>query len=178
MIMGKGREVIPRFLITALAFISLEIISTSILPLFGIYKYTIPFNILIVLFLSFKLDGPYLAVMITCIQYLYSMFTVEGWEMGTIAGIIVYIIISYLRDLIDFTNLIVTIWITQVFQLLWFGIISGLFYFKLGNFDYIMFRFWRFLPESIFLSLISPFFFKFLDKIWNIKNEISLRKSL
>lgn len=167
----RSRDIVPRLFITVLMLIVLEVISSAFLPLFGINKYMIPFNVLIVLFLGFKLENPYLAIMILVVQYFHSLFTIEGWEMGTIAGVLICIVISYLRDILHFTSSIVTITVTQLFQCLWFVIISALLYLKLGSIDYIYEKLWRFLPESIVLSLMAPFFFSILDKIWGVRDE-------
>jgi len=131
----------------------------------------IPFNVLIVLFLGFKLENPYLALMIVVVQYFHSIFTIEGWEMGTISGVLICIIISYLRDILHFTSSIVTILVTQMFQFIWFVILSSLLYLKLGSFNYIVEKFWRFIPESIVISLVAPFFFSVLDKVWGVREE-------
>ncbi|OIQ16847.1 MAG: hypothetical protein BM556_14415 [Bacteriovorax sp. MedPE-SWde] len=167
----RSSEIVPRLFITILILIVLEVISSAFLPLFGINKYMIPFNVLIVLFLGFKLENPYLALMIVAVQYCHSLFTIEGWEIGTIAGVTICIVISYLRDVLHFTSSVVTIMVTQLFQILWFVIVSSLLYLKLGSFDYIVEKFWRFLPESIVLSLMAPFFFSVLDKVWGVHNE-------
>ncbi|MDD0852660.1 hypothetical protein HBN50_06105 [Halobacteriovorax sp. GB3] len=157
--------------ITLLILIVLEIVSTGILPLLGLQKYTIPFNILIVLFMGFKLETPYIAVLIFLVQYFHSFFSIEGWEMGTIAGVIICIVISYVRDLIHFHSAAATMFVTQVFQVVWFVIVSGLLYLKLDNMDYLVEKFWRFLPESILISLMAPFFFSLLDKIWGVQER-------
>ncbi|EQC45705.1 hypothetical protein [Bacteriovorax sp. Seq25_V] len=167
----RSREIVPRLFITILILIVLEVMSSAFLPLFGISKYMIPFNVLIVLFLGFKLENPYLALMIVAVQYFHSIFTIEGWEMGTIAGVLICIIISYLRDILHFTSSIVTILVTQMFQFIWFVILSSLLYLKLGSFDYIVEKFWRFIPESIVISLVAPFFFSVLDKVWGVRDE-------
>ena len=167
----RTAESLPRLFITILILIVLEVLSSAFLPLFGISKYMIPFNVLIVLFLGFKLENPYLALMIVAIQYTHSLFSIEGWEMGSIAGIIICIIISYLRDVLHFTNSIVTILVTQLFQFVWFIILSSLLYLKLENFSYIIEKFWRFIPESLVISFVAPFFFSILDKVWGVKDD-------
>ncbi len=164
-------EILPSLFITILILFLLEVLSTSVLPLFGLVNYMIPFNVLIILFLGFKIESPYLAIMILCVQYAHSIFTIEGWEMGTIAGVLICIVISYLRDLLHFSSNLLTIVTTQLFQFLWFLVTSSLLYLKLGDFGYIIQKFWRFLPESIVLSLLAPFFFSFLDKVWRVRGE-------
>lgn len=154
--------------ITILILIVLEIVSTGILPLLGLQKYSIPFNILVVLFLGFKLETPYLPVLILIVQFFHSFFSIEGWEMGTIAGIIICFVISFLRDLIHFHSSIATMMVTQIFQFIWFVIVSFLLYLKLDTWDYIIDKFWRFLPESILITLMAPFFFSLFDKVWGV----------
>ncbi len=167
----RSLDILPSLFITILILFILEVLSTTILPLFGLMNYMIPFNVLIILFLGFKIESPYLALIIFAIQYSHSMFTIEGWEMGTIAGVMICIVISYLRDLLHFTSSIITIITTQMFQLLWFLVTSSLLYLKLSDTEYIIHKFWRFIPESIVISLLAPLFFSLLDKVWRVKDE-------
>lgn len=161
-------------LVTILLLILCEVLSTTLLPLMGLQSYRIPFNILIVLYFGFKVNSPFTAVMILIVQYFHSFFSIEGWELGTIAGIMIYILMGLLRDLIHFNSAVVTILVTQIFQVAWFIIVSGILYIKYDNLDYIISKFWRFLPESIVLSLLAPFVFFLLDTIWTIKESRSL----
>lgn len=167
----RTTDVVPRLFITILVLIVLEVISSAVLPLFSLNKYMLPFNVLIVLYLGFKLENPYLAVMIIVVQFFHSIFSIEGWEIGTIAGVLICVVISYLRDVLHFTNVIVTIFVTQIFQALWFVIVSFLLYIKIGNVQFIMEKFWKFIPESIVISLLAPVFFTFFDKIWGVREE-------
>lgn len=156
---------------TLIILIVLEIFSTAILLMFGLVKYRIPFNIMVVLYLGFKLNVSYLSILILFYQYVHSLFSTEGWEMGTLVGIIISIVISYLRDLIHFTSSAVTIFVTQLFQTLWFLLISGLIYLKTDDLSYVVEKFWRFIPESLFISFVAPFFFFILDRVWNVKEN-------
>jgi hypothetical protein len=162
--------IVPLF-ITLLILVILEIISTSLLPAFGATKYIIPFNILIVLYLGFKLETPYLAVLILVVQYFHSFFSIEGWELGTIAGIFICIVISYLRDVLHFSSAVITMTVTQLFQIVWFILVSFLFYLKTNNFDFLVEKMWRFIPESIVISIMAPFFFSIFDRIWGTSGE-------
>lgn len=164
--------------ITLLILIVLEILSTALLPMLGLTKYRIPFNVLLVLYLGFKIESPYTALMILTLQYTHSFFTIEGWEMGTIAGVLICITISYLKDLLHLSSSVITVLITQLFQFLWFFIVSALLYIREENFSYIIEKFWRFIPESIVISLLAPFFFSVLDVIWRSEGERALGDSV
>lgn len=164
--------------ITILILVVLEIISTAMIPMMGLTKYRIPFNILIVLYMGLKLETPYTSLLILALQYTHSFFSIEGWEMGTISGVLICIIISYLKDLLHLSSSLITILVTQMFQFVWFSIISVLLYIKDESFTYILEKFWRFLPESIVLSLLAPFFFGILDAIWRGEQDRSLGESL
>ena len=167
---GSFLAYIRPLVVTLLLLIMCEVLSSAFLPLIGLNHYRIPFNVLIVLYFGFKLDSPYTPIIIFCIQYFHSFFSIEGWEMGTIAGIIICISMSYLKDLIHFKSSIATIFVTQVFQFVWFVITSSLIYLKHENINYIIDKFWRFLPESIVLSLLSPFLFLIIGTIWSSRS--------
>jgi len=165
------KNVVPSTLLTILFLIILEVLSTAMLPMIGVSKYRLPFNILIILFLGFKLETSFLAILILVVQYTHAFFSIEGWASGTIAGIIVCTIISYLRDLMHFSSAGFTMLVTQLFQLVWFLIISVFFYIRFDNVEFLIEKFWRFIPESICISLLSPLFFALLDKIWKVRED-------
>lgn len=161
-------------LVTIFLLLCLNLFATVIFPFVGLTYYIIPFNVLVVLYLGLKLQTIWLPVLIFSIQYFFSFFTIEGWEIGTIAGIIICFIISYLRDIIHLNSAMMTVFVTQVFQIAWFCIVSLLLYFKTSEMVYIVDRFWRFIPESIFISLFAPIAFLVLDKFWKLKPGVVL----
>lgn len=161
-------DIIPSFILTLIMLLVLDIICATIFPLIGLTNFRLPFNILIVLYLGFKLEHPILGILILILQYTHSFFTVEGWAMGTAAGIIVWTIVSYVRDLLHFSSSFVTGFVTEIFQLVWFALVAILLYLKLGSVDYILVKFWRFIPASILLSILAPSFFSLLDRIWSM----------
>lgn len=171
------KNILPSLILTILILILLEVISSAFLPLIGLTKYRVPFNVLIVLFIGFKVEAPYQAILIFIIQYLHSFFSIEGWAMGTIAGVCITLIISYLKDLIHFTSAGATIVVTQIFQTVWFLIVSIFIYIQTNSFNYILDKFWRFIPESILISLLAPFVFTVLDRIWNVPEGGSIGES-
>lgn len=167
----KLGQIVPSFIMTVLILIVLEIMVTTILPIFGIEHYRLPFNILIILFLAFKLETPLISLLILAVQLFYSIFSVEGWAYGAFAGVLICIIISYLRDMLHFNSNIFTIIVTQIFQVIWFLIVSILIYLRMGSTEYILIKLGRFLPESIVISLLAPFFFVLLDNIWKVQEQ-------
>lgn len=175
---GDWLKLIRPLGITLLILVVLEIFSTALVPMLGLMKYRIPFNVLIILYLGFKMETPYTSLLILILQYTHSFFSIEGWEMGTIAGVIICIVISYLKDLLHLSSSVITIFVTQVFQSLWFVIVSILLYLKEEDFSYIVEKFWRFLPESIVISLLAPFFFGILDVIWRAETDRALGDSV
>jgi hypothetical protein len=167
----EARNMLLPFLITSLILVILEILTTTLLPIFGFVNYALSFHILIVLYMGFKLQTPYLALFILFTQYVHSFFTIEGWEVGTIAGILTCILISYLRDLVHLTSSFLTILVTFFFQIFWFLMVSLIIYMRTGSGALLLDKFWRFLPESIMLALMAPFLFAFLDKVWRASSS-------
>lgn len=164
-------QILPPFGITLLVLIIFEIIATAFLPALGITTYRIPFNIMLILFLGFKLESIFLALMILIIQYLHSFFTLEGWALGTVSGVVVCMLISFLRDLLHLSSKLITAVVTQLFQIVWFLITIGLIYLKSGDYHFILAKLWKFIPESIILSILAPYCFSLLDKIWKLKES-------
>lgn len=164
--------------VTLMILIVFEILSTAFFPMIGLTKYRLPFNILIILYLGFKIENPFLAILIFILQYTHSFFSIEGWEMGTIAGVLICVVISYLKDLLHLSSSIMTIFVTEMFQLLWFVIVSTILYIKTDDLSYIVEKFWRFLPESIVISLVAPVLFAVLDVIWQSEQQSALGDSV
>ena len=136
---------------TCLLLIFLEIFTTAFLPSIGIENFKPAFSVLIVLFLAFKFDNPFLPYLIFITQYLHSIFSIEGWAIGTLAGILVSLSLRFLKDLLDFSTAISTIIVVQIFQLAWFLLISLMLSIKLGTFASFLSIFWQFVPESFVL---------------------------
>ena len=74
------KEIIP-LIISCIILILFEIISTTVFPIIGIENIRIPFHVLIILYMGFKLDTAWLGVLIFIIMVTHSFFTIEGWEM-------------------------------------------------------------------------------------------------
>ena len=165
------KDIIVPIIKTIILLVVLEVITTTIFPNIGLENFRLPFNILIVLYLGLTLETPYLAILIMLVQVFHGFFSVEGWELGTVTGIVICVIVSYLRDTIHFSSWLMTILITQVFQLLWFFVQSILIYIQLGSLNYIFEKGWRFLPQSVIIALLSPFFFYLLNRIWNVDDR-------
>lgn len=158
---------------TMLLLITLEIVTSAVFPAMGINSFKPAFNVLIVLYLAFKLDNPVLPFLILFFQYIHSIFSIEGWATGTLTGVLVSISVRYVKDMLNFSSAISTIIVVQIFQIAWFILIAILLSMKLGDLSHFFVLFWRFIPESIFLSLISHHFFKLLDSFWVMDKKSS-----
>lgn len=164
-------DIIVGFLKTVLLLIGLEIFTSAILPAVGIVDFKPAFNVLIILFLAFKLEVPFLPFLILSFQYIHSVFSIEGWATGTIAGILISLSVRYVKDMLNFSTAISTIIVVQIFQIAWFILIAFLLSIKLGDFSHFLSIFLKYLPESIFLSLISHHFFMLMDNFWKVNRK-------
>ncbi len=171
------KDLAVRLVLTLLLLFFLDIVNTSFLPIMGHGRYIIPFNVLLIIFLGFRIESPYLSLMILFLQYFHSLFTIEGWEMGTIAGVLICLLISYLKEIIHFSTVFMTILVVQLFQAFWFIVVSLLLYLKTDDFSLILGRFWNFLPESIVASLLAPLLFFLLEKIWRTEESGVFKES-
>jgi hypothetical protein len=165
----KNKNLIIASTITIAMLIFLNILSSTVFPILGFHEFRLPFNILIILFLGFKLETPFTAILILGVQLFQAAFTIEGWAYGTFAGVLLCIVVGFVRDLLNFSTKFSTVIVTQIFQTLWFSVTAVLIYIRTLNIDYIIHKFQNFIPESIIISLLSPYVFGFLDRIWKIK---------
>lgn len=163
----KMTDLIPLMAISLVIMVFFEVIMTTLFPIVGLTYFRLPFHVLLILFLAFNIDTPYISILILLTMLVHSLFTVESWAIGTATGVFLIVILSYVRELIHLGAAITTILVTQVFMLVWNLIASVLIYFKDDNVTLILERFWNFLPASVIISLFSPILFALLSQIWN-----------
>ena len=167
----SAKDIVLGMLKTLILLIGLEIITSAFLPAIGIVDFKPAFSVLIILFMAFKLETPVLPWLILILQYTHSVFSIEGWGIGTLTGILIALSVRYLRDLLHFSTAISTIIVVQIFQLGWFVMVSFMLCLKIGDFGMFFSLFWQFVPESFVLSIISPFFFMILDRVWRVNDR-------
>lgn len=171
---SKIKSRIVSLLLTLLILGFLEVVSSSLLPSIGFSNFRLSFNILIILYLCFRLSSAYLAIYILIVQFSHGAFSIEGWALGTFVGIIISILAGYLKDFIDLSTNVTTMIATEVFLIAWFVIEGIIFFVKHQDFFFMWKKTWHFLPESIVLCLLSPFVFTVMEKIWKSEDANSL----
>jgi hypothetical protein len=166
---------IPKFLGSFLSTIGLliaaEVASSGFMPALGFEDSQFAFNVVIIIYFALKLRTFILPWMILIVQFLHSAFSIEGWALGTIAGIFLSILASYLKDFLQLTSGIMTIVITFLFQILWYLITITILCLKLGHFDRFFLLLGNAIGPVIFISLVSPLLFSLLDRIWNVEKQ-------
>lgn len=161
-------ELLISFMVTVFLLTVLEIFSTAFVPALGLSHIMIPFNILLILFIAFRVQTPYVPLIVLGIQVFHSVFTVEGWAHGTLTGVLTCVLINYLKDIVELKTSGMTILVTFFASIFWF-LLSGIFYFiSVRNLDIVIDRFIGSIPECLILALLAPFFFIILDKIWRV----------
>jgi hypothetical protein len=168
-------QLLISFAITLGLLVGFEIVTSAVLPALGWYEYRLTFSVLIIIFLAIRLDSPLLPWMIVLLQVVHSVFSVEGWALGTAAGLIVMLSANYLKELLQLTTPIVTMVTVQIFQFVWYTTVTLIICLKISNFDKLGMILWTFIPGSLFLSIISPFIFWILQKIWRVSSETGPR---
>ena len=165
------QDIVISFFKTVFLLIFLEVFTSAFLPAMGITNFKPAFNVLIILFLAFKVELPFMAFLIFIFQYIHSFFSIEGWASGTLAGILIVLSVKYVKDMLNFSSAISTIIVVQVFQTAWFFIVAIILSLKLGDFSNFVFIFLKYMPESVVLSLISHHFFMLLDRFWQVNKK-------
>jgi len=164
-------QLLISFVLTLILLIGFEIITSSILPILGWTEYRMTFNVLIILFLAIRLDSPIVPWLILLLQLVHSVFSIEGWALGTFAGLIVLVSANYLKELLHLTTAIMTMLTVQFFQFVWFLTVTIIICLKISDFNKFGIILWNFIPGSLLLSFVSPFLFYFLGKIWRVSYE-------
>lgn len=164
-------QMLISFAITIGLLIGLEVVTSTILPAIGWHEYRLTFNVLIILFLAIRLDSGSVPWMIMCLQIVHSVFSVEGWALGTLAGLIVMLSANYLKEVLHLTTAVMTMITVQLFQFIWYLTVTLIICLKISNFEKFGMIIWSFIPGSILLSLISPVLFWMLEQIWRVPSD-------
>lgn len=159
-------------LVTLGILVALEIATSAFLPAIGWRDYRLAFNVVIILFMALKLTTPLLPWFVVMLQLVHSAFSMEGWALGTLVGIFVSLIASYMKEILQFSSAIATIITVQLFQIVWYLATVSIICLKLGSFEQFSLLFWNAIPSTFLLSILSPFLFKLLDKVWAVENEV------
>ena len=169
----------PRFsrlvlstIVTLGILIALEIATSALFPALGWREHLLAFNVVIILFMALKVTTPLLPWFVMLLQLMHAAFSVEGWALGTLVGILVSLIASYLKEVLQFSSAFATMVIVQLFQLVWYIATVSIICLKLGNFEKFGMMFWNAMPGTLLLSVLSPLIFKLLDKVWNTESDV------
>lgn len=168
-------QMLLSFAVTLALLIGFEIVTATILPALGWMEYRLTFNVIVILFLAIRLDSPAVPWMILGLQLVHSIFSVEGWALGTLAGIIVMVSANYLKELLHLSSAFMTMLIVQFFQVIWFVTVTIIICLKISDFSKFGMLIWSFIPGSILLSLVSPILFWLLGNIWRVPSDAGPR---
>lgn len=168
--MKLSQMMIALFMTIALL-IGLEIVTATILPLFGWHEYRLIFHVLFIIFLAIRLDTPLVPWLVLILQVIHSAFSVEGWAIGTFAGIIILFSANYLKEILHLTTAFMTMITVQLFQVIWFVTVTCIICLKISDFSKFGMVLWSFVPGSFVLSFISPLLFWSLERIWRESSE-------
>jgi hypothetical protein len=167
----KFSQVLVSFLITLALLIGFEIVTATLLPALGWTEYRLTFNVLVILFLAIRMDSPLVPWMILGLQMIHSIFSIEGWALGTLAGIFVMLSANYLKEIIHLTTAFMTMVTVQLFQVIWFFTVTLMICLKISDFEKFGMILWSFIPGSFLLSLFSPVLFWLLGAIWRVQSD-------
>jgi len=164
-------QMLISFAITLALLVGFEIVTSTILPALGWKEYRLTFNVLIILFMAIKMDSPIVPWLILGLQLIHSIFSIEGWALGTLAGVIVMLSANYLKEILQLSTAFMTMLTVQLFQFIWYLTVTLVICLKISDFDKFGLILWSFIPGSILLSLISPLIFWLLEMVWRVPSE-------
>lgn len=167
----KLSQILISFSLTMALMIIFEIVTSSLLPALGWFEYRIALNVLVILFLAIRLNASILPWLIMILQFIHSAFSIEGWALGTLAGIIVMFVANYLKELLQLTTPIIAMVTALFFQFVWFITVAIVLCLKISSFEKFGVIVWSFIPGSIILAILSPLIFGLLNLIWKVPSE-------
>ena len=152
----------------------LDFISSSLLPTFH-QSYIFPsFHLLIIIYLSFYMPPNILPFLILIIQGFHSLFTSEGWAIGTINSCLISYFLVMMRDTIQFSSYFSTFFLVYGVQVVWSVINGFLLSLKVDNWQPLELYFRFSLTQGLILALIALPVFRLLQKIWVKEHRESL----
>jgi hypothetical protein len=164
-------QILISFAITLALLIGFEIVTSTVLPALGWKEYRLTFNVLIILFMAIKMDSPIVPWLILGLQLIHSIFSIEGWALGTLAGVIVMLSANYLKEILQLSTAFMTMLTVQLFQFIWYLTVTLVICLKISDFEKFGLILWSFIPGSILLSLISPIIFWLLEMVWRVPSD-------
>jgi hypothetical protein len=164
-------QILISFAITLVLLIGFEIVTSTVLPALGWKEYRLTFNVLIILFMAIKMDSPIVPWLILGLQLIHSIFSIEGWALGTLAGVIVMLSANYLKEILQLSTAFMTMLTVQLFQFIWYLTVTLVICLKISDFEKFGLILWSFIPGSILLSLISPIIFWLLEMVWRVPSD-------
>ena len=170
----RFKDIVTMLIKTLLFVFIVDFISSSLLPTFHQSYIFPPFHLLVIIYLSFYLPPNMLPLLILIIQGFHSLFTVEGWAIGTLNSCLISYGLVLLRDTIQFSSYFSTFFLVYAVQLLWSVFNGFLLSLKVDTWQplelYLRFS----ITQGLILALVALPVFKLLQKIWGKENRESL----
>ncbi|MDH4468631.1 MAG: hypothetical protein QE271_11290 [Bacteriovoracaceae bacterium] len=119
-----------------------------------------------IIFLSFTVGFAWLPWGILTLQLFHSLFSLEGWALGTLIGVIICVVMSRLKAMIQLTGPLSIIMTTYFLQFAWClmaGILTSL-----RNHDWKFFQLFvnQGLTYGLVTAALSPLLFFIFRNIW------------
>ncbi|MCB9094249.1 MAG: hypothetical protein H6621_04185 [Halobacteriovoraceae bacterium] len=168
-------ELLSRALVTVLLLFVLEIISATVLTNMFSFRLRLSFAVLFCLFLSIYVQINFLPFLILIIQWVHSIFSFEGWALGSMIGIIFAVGLNYLKDIIHFGTYISQVIFIFISLSLWDIVRSLIIGIKLNSFEFLINHYLSDVVSNIILALASPYIFILLKVIWAENSQKALK---
>jgi hypothetical protein len=162
----KLSQLILALIKTTLLLVLFEIFSTTVIPLLGIHHFKFSPHVLFIIYLCIYMNNVSLPFLILFIEGVHSIFSIDGWAFGTLAGIILGFLMAQLKDLLEIQSTLVTILATFLSYIMWSSLNATFIFLKIGivspNWEQLLY----FVGEGFILALFAPKLFSFLSHHW------------
>lgn len=154
-----------------LVMIIIEVVLSTFFPMLGLSSIRFSINIFLVLFLTLFIQSNLIPFSILIIHFIHSVFSTEGWAIGSLTAIIVAMVVFFTKDWINFKSRISLMLVFLAGNILWSLILGVIISLKLADTSLIMSYFLQGLGSGVVLALFSPILVKIFDKIWGLKRS-------
>jgi hypothetical protein len=151
---------------TVLICVGFDLFFMIFFPLLSLKWVAVSITQVAIIFLSFTVGFSWLPYGILFLQLSHSLFTLEGWALGTLIGSLLCLIMTRLKAMIQLTGPVSIMITTYLMQLVW-CIMAGILT-SLRNHDWKFFQMFanQGLTYGIVTALLAPIIFIVLRRIW------------
>ncbi len=161
-----------RFFLTVLLLLLLEIIGATVLPSLFSYHYRFFFLGVVCIYMALEIPSSLQPYTLLILCWVHSIFSVEGWAINCLIALVLMVILSVIKDLIQLSTYFSKVFFYFVGLFFWDLLRVIIISLKSNAFDGFLVLITDDLIANLILALITPFLLLPLTGIWKVYKSI------